>query len=90
MPCMQRQDCWLQRMQREGIHHRMNIRITHYIYAEDWDFESVFRRAGYAHDVDVARFEHEFWDHGESREIPVELEIDTETGVITVVGQETS
>lgn len=66
----------------------MKIKITHYIYPEDWDFDYIIRKAGYEGQVDVSHFEHEFWDHGESREIPVELELDTETGIIIVVGQD--
>jgi hypothetical protein len=65
----------------------MKIKFTQYMYPEDWNFARIFSATGHSREVDVTAFEEKFWDHGESRELAVEVELDTETGYITVVGQ---
>jgi antirestriction protein len=65
----------------------MKVQFVHYIYPEDFNFTRIVRNAGHSHEIDVEAFEDKFWNHGESRELAVTLELDTETGNISVVGQ---
>ena len=67
----------------------MKIRFTAYLDCEDWNFDRIIRNAGLAHEVDFAEVTDKVW-HGGTRELAVVVELDTETGVITVVGQEAS
>ena len=62
----------------------MKIRFIQYLDADDWDFIRIVRDAGYSHEVDGAELEEKIW-HAGSREVPVQLEVDTETGIIEVV-----
>lgn len=65
----------------------MKIRFTKVICSENWDFRRIIRDAGYSHEVDVEKVIDAIWDGG-SRHITLYCELDSETGVITVVGQE--
>lgn len=62
----------------------MKIKFIHWIDPEDWDFTRIIRDAGYAHEVDGSEIEEKIWNGG-TRELAVQLELDTETGIITVV-----
>lgn len=67
----------------------MKIKFTQYLYPEGWDFNRIICDTGYAHDVNGEEVLERVWDTG-TRELAVHLELETDTGVITVVGQETS
>lgn len=63
----------------------MIIRFTEYIYPEDWDFNRIVRHAGFAHEVDGNALMDKLYYEGGTRELAINLELDTETGIITVV-----
>jgi hypothetical protein len=65
----------------------MKIQFVAYMDPEDWDFNKIIRNAGYAHEVDGDEVLDKVWDGG-TRELAVKLELDTDTGIIIVVGQE--
>lgn len=68
----------------------MIIRFTEYVYPEEWDFVRIVRNAGYAHQVDGATITDKLYYEGGTRELAIYLEVDTETGVITVARDQTS
>lgn len=63
----------------------MKIRFIQYIDTENWDFGRIVNEAGYGHVVDAEEVEEKLWSGG-SRELAVEFELDTETGIIKVIG----
>jgi hypothetical protein len=67
----------------------MKIQFIEYLDTEDLDFTRIIRNAGYSHEVDGGEVMDKVWDGG-TRELAVTLELDTDTGVIIVVGQEAS
>ncbi len=62
----------------------MKIVFSEYIYPEEFDFERIIRSAGYKHEVDPDEVLDKIYSEG-TRELEVVLELDTETGIITVV-----
>lgn len=63
----------------------MKFQFSEWIYPEEFDFNRVVRDAGLAHQVDGDELQAKVFDGG-TRELLVNLEIDTETGIITVAG----
>ncbi len=63
----------------------MIISFTEYMYPEDWDFVGIVRETGFAHEVDGVEITRLIWEQGGTRELAVNLELDTETGIIKVV-----
>lgn len=64
----------------------VKIKFTEYLYPEDYNFTRIVREAGYSHEVDGEEVLENVWNGG-TRELAVELELDTDTGIIVVVGQ---
>ena len=62
----------------------MKIRFTEWIYPEEFDFTRIIRDTGFAHEVDPEEVTKQIYNGG-TRELDVTLELDTETGIITVV-----
>jgi hypothetical protein len=62
----------------------MKIRFTEYIYPEEFNFHYIIRKAGYAHEVDADEVVDNLYSSG-TRELEVNLELDTETGIIKVL-----
>lgn len=68
----------------------MIIRFTEYVYPEEYDFTRIVRNAGYSHEVDGDAIMDKLYCEGGTRELAINLELDTETGVITVAREQTS
>lgn len=64
----------------------MKIQFTQYMYPEDWNFTRILAATGHSHEVDGEEVTNNVFYNG-TRELAVEVELDTETGIITVVGQ---
>jgi len=62
----------------------MKIRFVEWTYPEEYDFKAILRNAGLAHEVDSDEVMERVYDGG-TRELKLNLELDTETGIITVV-----
>lgn len=66
----------------------MIIKFTEYIYPEEFDWGRIINNSGHAHEVAAEHLEELVWTEGGTRELAVQLEIDTETGTVKVVGQD--
>lgn len=62
----------------------MKIRFIEYTYPEEYDFKRIIRDAGMSHEVDADEVLENVY-YGGTRELALTLELDTETGTITVV-----
>lgn len=62
----------------------MKIRFIEWAYPEEYDFQKIVEGAGLAHDIDWEDVRDTVWDGG-TRELELHLELDTETGSISVV-----
>jgi hypothetical protein len=64
----------------------VKFQFTEYIYPEELDWVRIVRDSGHAHDVDVEELRELVWTEGGTRELAVQLEVDTDTGTVRVVG----